>query len=199
MHHFIVLLSSCLIISSLSACVGVNKNKQTISYYDFGLPNSNNSAQSITSKILIQDPLSTESLNHNKIRYRLNYQNPARVFFYGESRWVSSPPVLLSGKIRTMVNVAKNPLNCSLKLKIEAFDHVFKTARASEGVVQLSAFVVENKSRMVIASQLITESAVASAPSAQGGVSALRQASETALSKAVEWGNMTSENSELCH
>lgn len=198
MRHFILLLSSCLAIGILTACVGVNNSRQNTSYYDFGLPNSDSRVEKITSKILIQDPLATESLNHNKIRYRLNYQNPTRVFFYGESRWTSTPPALLAGKLRTMVNVAKNPLNCSLKLKIEAFDHVFQTASASEGVVQLSALVVEQKTRAIVASQLITERAVASAPTAQGGVAALRQASETALIKAVEWGNIAAENSALC-
>ena len=199
MHHFILLLSSCLIISGLTGCVGVNKSRQNIAYYDFGLPSSNKPIQLITSKIYIQDTLATESLNHNKIRYRLNYQNPTRVFFYSESRWISSPSVLLSGKLRTMADVAKNPLNCSLKLRIEAFDHVFQTASASEGVVQLSAFLVEQKSRAIVASQLITEGAVASAPTAQGGVGALRQASEAALIKAVEWGNRVADNSARCH
>ena len=89
-------------------------------------------------------------------------------------------------------------MNCSLELKIEAFDHVFQTATASEGVVQLSALLVEKKSRKVISSQLITESAASASPNAQGGTAALRQASENALKKVIHWGNMIADNSALC-
>ena len=89
-------------------------------------------------------------------------------------------------------------MNCSLELKIEAFDHVFQTTTVSEGIVQLSALLVEKKSRKVISSQLITESAASASPNAQGGTAALHQASENALKKVIQWGNMVADNSALC-
>jgi cholesterol transport system auxiliary component len=184
MRHFIVLLISSLIVSSMVACVGTNKARQDLVIYDFGLPVSSENGQQITSKILFEAPLAAESLNHNQIRYRLNYQNPSRIFFYTERRWI--------------LNVAQNPLNCSLKLKIEAFDHVFQTATASTGVVQLSALLVDKKSRKIISSQLISESIASSSPNAQGGTAALNQASEVALKKAINWGNLIAESSALC-
>ncbi|OGV76364.1 MAG: hypothetical protein A3I83_05470 [Methylotenera sp. RIFCSPLOWO2_02_FULL_45_14] len=198
MRPIILLLTGSLIISGLVACVGVNKIKQNIVIYDFGLsvPNENN--QQITSKILLEEPVAAESLNHNKIRYRLNYQNPARIFFYTESRWAANPSELLSSKLNTLINVVSNPMNCSLRLKIEAFDHVFQTATISEGVVQLSALLVEKKSNEIISNQLITASIAASTPNAQGGTAALNQASEIALKKAIAWGNMMAENNTLC-
>lgn len=198
MRHFILLLASGLLVSVLVACVGINKAGQNTSIYDFGLSVSSESNQQIASKILLEKPVAAESLNHNKIRYRLNYQDPSRVFFYAESRWADPPSELLSNKLSKMVNLTKNPMHCSLELKIEAFDHVFQTATASDGIVQLSALLVEKKSRKIISSQLITESAASASPNAQGGTAALHQASENALKKAIHWGNMIADNSALC-
>ncbi len=198
MRHFILLLVSGLLLSNLAACVGINKSRQNLSIYDFGLSVSSESDQQIASKIMFEQPLAAESLNHNKIRYRLNFQDPLRVFFYAESRWAATPSELLSGKLSKMINLTKNPMNCSMELKIEAFDHVFQTTTASEGVVQLSALLVERKSRKVVSNQLITESAASASPNAQGGTAALHQASENALKKAIQWGNMVADNSALC-
>ena len=198
MRPAILLLSIGLIISTLNACVSLNKTKPNMAVYDFGLFIPTESSQQITSKILLDEPVAAEPLNHNKMRYRLNYQNPLRVFYYSESRWAATPSALFSSKLSQMVNVAKNPTNCSLKLKIEAFDHVFQTAATSDGVVQLSALVVERKSKKIVSSQLITESVMSLSPNAQGGAVALQQASENALKKVINWGNMMADDSELC-
>lgn len=203
MRPAILLLSVGLIISTLNACVSLNKTKQNVAVYDFGLSvpsegNQSESNQQLTLKILLDEPVAAESLNHNKIPYRLNYQNPLRVFYYSESRWAAKPSELFSSKLSKMVNVAKNSMPCSLKLKIEAFDHVFQTPSASEGFVQLSVSLIEKKSKKIISSQLITESVTSTSPNAQGGTVALQQASEHALKKVINWGNMMADDSELC-
>ncbi|MDO9393842.1 MAG: hypothetical protein Q7T42_07720 [Methylotenera sp.] len=198
MQPVILLLTVSLIASTLVACVGINKTSQNIAIYDFGLSVPSESNQTNTLKVLLEEPAAVESLNHNKIRYRLNYQNPSRVFFYTESRWAGLPTELFSSKLSKIVNLTKTPMNCSLKLKIEAFDQVFQTVATSEGIVQLSALVVEKKSKKIISSQLITESVTSLSPNAQGGTAALQQASENALKKVITWGNMIADNSELC-
>ncbi len=198
MQPNILLLTSSLIISTLAACVPINKTKQNTAVYDFGLSVPSESNQQITLKILLEEPVVAESLNHNKIRYRLNYQNPSRVFYYTESRWAATPSELFSSKLSKMVNLTNNPTNCSLKIKIEAFDHVFQTAATSDGIVQLSALVVERKSKKIVSSQLITESVTSPSPNAQGGTVALQRAGENALKKVINWGNMIADNSELC-
>ncbi|MDO9366351.1 MAG: hypothetical protein Q7T58_08480 [Methylotenera sp.] len=198
MRHFILVLTGSLMISGLAACVGINKTKLNMAVYDFGLSVSNENNQQITSKLLFEEPIAAESLNHNKIRYRLNYQNPSRVFFYTESRWAATPPELLSSKLTNLAHIANTTKNCSLKLKIEVFDHVFQSATASEGIVQLSAQLVEKKSKKIILTQLITESAPSSTPNAQGGAAALQMASENALKKAINWGNTAAESNLLC-
>jgi cholesterol transport system auxiliary component len=194
---FLIIVS--LILSTLPSCSGVNKTKQNIAVYDFGLFVPSESNQAITSKILIETPDAVESLNHNKVRYRLNYQNPSRVYFYSESRWAATPLELFSGKVSQMINITKTQKSCSLKLKIESFDHVFQTANASDGVVQLSALVIEKGTKKIVSNQLITESVISPTPNAQGGTAALGKASELSLRKAIDWGNKVAEDSELCH
>lgn len=198
MQPIILLLTGSLIASTLASCVGITKTSQNMAVYDFGLSVSNESNQQLTLKVLLEEPVAATSLNHNRIRYRLNYLNPSRVFFYTESRWVSAPTEMFSSKLSKMVNITKTPINCSLKLKVETFDHVFQTRATSEGIVQLNALVVERKSQKIISSQLITESVASLSPNAQGGTAALQQASEKALKNAINWGNMVAENSEPC-
>ncbi len=187
-----------LITLNLVACISTNKTKQNLVIYDFGLPVFSEHNQRSTSKIIIDKPTAADAFNHNKIRYRLMYQNPSRVFFYVESRWVTTPVELLSSKISQTVNLAKVSPNCSLKLKIEVFDHVFQTITDSEAVVQLSATIIERNTQKAIATQLFTEKVTSISPNAQGGTAALRDASEIALQKSIEWGSLVSEGSEVC-
>ena len=198
MRPIFLLIISSLLISTLVACVSIKQTKQNVAIYDFGLSTSINSGNQITSKLLLDTPVAVDSLSHNKIRYRLNYQNPSRVFFYTESRWAATPLELFSSKLSKMVNFSQTAKNCSLKLKIEAFDHVFQTTTTSEGVVQLSALVVEKKTQKIISSQIFTESALSITPNAQGGADAISQAVESSLKKAIDWGNLISDKSELC-
>lgn len=198
MRPIILLITSGLIMSTLAACTGIKKTKQDIAVYDFGLYASSERNQQITSKLSLEAPVAAEFLNHNKIRYRLNYQNPSRVFFYTESHWAATPLVLFSSKLSKMINLTKTPMNCSLKLKIEAFDHVFQTTTTSDGIVQLSALVIESKTQKIISGHLITENVMSLTPNAQGGTAAIGKATEGALKKAVDWGNMIADNSELC-
>jgi cholesterol transport system auxiliary component len=198
MRPIILLIITSLFISTLVACVDIKTTKQNIAIYDFGLSGSLNSSQQITSKLLLETPVAEASLNHNKIRYRLNYQSPSRVFFYTESRWAATPIELLSSKLSKMINFTQTPKNCSLKLKIEAFDHIFQTTTESAGIVQLSALVVERKTKKIISSQNFTESALSLTPNAQGGTTAISQAVESSVKKVIDWGNMIADNSERC-
>ncbi len=150
MQPTILLLSISLIISTLAACVSINKTKQNMAVYDFGLSIPNESDQQIISKIFLDEPVAVESLKHNKVRYRLNYQNPLRVFYYAESRWAATPSELLPIKQSSMGYLTNAPMNFRVNRKIEAFDHVFQTAATSSGIVQLSALVIEKKIKKTI-------------------------------------------------
>lgn len=194
MRFFIPVLTSV----ALCACVGLNKTTQNMAIYDFGLSTTSENNQLITSKISFDEITSVEGLNHHKIRYRLNYQNPSRVFFYSESRWASTPSELITGKLSAITSAASQSGNCNLTLKIEAFDHVFQSANMSQGIVQLNIALIEKRSKRVISKQRITESADAASPNAQGGTAALQAASENALNKAISWANTVISTNSIC-
>jgi cholesterol transport system auxiliary component len=199
MNKTLLIVFGSLILSALVGCVSGNHIKQNkLVVYDFGLSDASNHSQPLTSTTLLEKPVTADALNHNKIRYRLNYQNPSRVFYYAESRWATTPSELLASKINQIVNFNTTSTNCSLKLKIEAFDHVFRTTSDSDGVIQLSASVIERKTQKLMASQLITETVTATSSDATGGTAALQKASETALKKAIEWSSLIASENELC-
>ena len=204
MRHLSYLLFLSLLAGSLSACMG-GKTKPSPAIYDFGLTPAAETmaARDIKvqeTKVQMDEVTAAESLNSNRIRYRLNYQNPARVFSYTESRWAALPTELLSAKIRASSKTTpSNQANCGLKLQLEAFDHVFDSETASHGVIQLSVSLNDKKAQKIIASQQIEESAAAYTPDAKGGVAALNQASTTAIAKALDWGNVMAEKSAACH
>lgn len=195
MRHLYYLLLLSLLAGSLPACVG-GKPKPSPAVYDFGLISAKDATTMPETKVQIDHVTAAESLNSNRIRYRLNYQNPARVFSYTESRWAALPAELLSAKLRAS---SKTILaNCSLKLQVEAFDQVFDSETASHGVIQLGAILSDTRTRAVIAKERFEETAVAPTPDAKGGVAALNQASSAAISKVLNWGNAAAEKSEAC-
>jgi|GEM_PF-493038 len=198
MRPVILLLISSLFLSTLVACVGLNKSKQNIAVYDFGLSVPDETKPKITLKLSLEELSAADTLNQQNIRYRLNYQNPTRVFVYNDSRWATTPTELLLNKLSKMVSLRQPSMNCGLQLKIEAFDHVFQTKTISDGFIQMSATVVEKKSKKIISSQLMTESVRSLSANAQGGTAAMQQASENALKKAIQWANEIADNNETC-
>ncbi|MEZ0232725.1 MAG: hypothetical protein ACAH12_07780 [Methylophilaceae bacterium] len=198
MRYLILLI----ITSLLSACLSINADKQAKSgpvLYDFGLP-SMASKETVTSQLAIDAITAVDALNNNRIRYRLNYKNPAQVLTYTESRWTTAPAQLLSLQLRSLVKTSETPLsNCNLKIELDTFDHIFDSPTKSSAIVQMNAILIEKKSRKILASTMIEESATASSSDAKGGVAALTKASSIALQKAVTWGNTAVENAPGCH
>ena len=194
MRYFILLL---LIISQV-ACVGPGKAKPSLAVYDFGLASETSPEQRLIAKTDVEEITAADSLNTQQMRYRLSYENAARVYFYAESRWVAAPAELLSSKLNSLLQVDVQPRNCSLKLKLEVFDHVFMTPTSSEGVVYIGVVLADKKTRKVLASNLISESVAASTQNATGGAKALAQAGELALIKAISWANNQAEQNVIC-
>lgn len=196
----LVILTASLIALTLTSCVSVNASKQNFVLFDFGLSASDEIHQPVMSKIMLKEPIVAEALNHHKIRYRLNYNNPSRVYFYAKSRWAAAPQELLMSKASQIISYETAlPSKCSLQLKIEAFDHVFSTVEISYGVIQLNAHVRDKRTYQIIASHLFSESVISSTADAQGGTAALEQASEIALRKIIMWSNKVLDNNEQCN
>lgn len=199
MRHFILLLVSSLIISGVVACVGINKTKQNMSIYDFGLATASVNEPQPASQFLIEDISAPESFNNNRIRYRLNYENAARVYSYTESRWLAPPAELLTHRLRILVNATSGPQNCTLKMQLAAFDHVFDSQTASKGVAIILAELVNTKTHKPVMSRRIEEFVAAQSQDAKGGVAALKNAGDKALINTLAWGKSAAEASAACH
>lgn len=178
----------------LSGCLSTNKAGPESAVYDFGL---NTDSTRIDSKVDIGRVTAIDAIDHRRMRYRLNYKNPTQVFTYTQSRWASSPADLLAAKLRSIANTSSSS-NCSLRLQIEIFDHILETPNTGNGVVRLHVSLNENKSRQVVASHQIQESAPAPSADGKGGVMALNQASTKAIVKTLEWANTAAGKSPQC-
>jgi len=187
-----------LLVTSLIACAGPGKSKQNMAIYDFGLPIAGNAGSSFLSQTVVLEVSAADALNTQHIRYRLNYDNPARVFTYTESRWAATPAELLTAKLGSVIQQGNDASGCSLRIKVQAFDHVLSSITASEGVVQLSAVLLDRKSRKILASEVVTATALAGTANAQGGTKALAQASESVLVKVINWANAEAAKHASC-
>jgi ABC-type uncharacterized transport system auxiliary subunit len=184
-----------LAVSLLTGCLGGVKVKPAHAVYDFGLdPSASAAPRSQSSEVHIETITAVDPLNSNRIRYRLNYQNPTQVLAYTESRWAAQPADLLAAMAGT--STSQSP--CMVQLQLMAFDQVFETPASSYSIVQMNAVLKEKKTRKIIAHQKIQEQAPASSADAKGGVAALKQASSSALEKAISWGNDAAVASEVC-
>ncbi len=195
-HYFF----ATLMLTVVTACVNIHGNDQVKTgpaFYDFGL--SVDRSFNIETTLSIEQISAIDALNNNRIRYRLDYQNPSQVFTYNDSRWVIPPAQLLNHVVRTrIITMTSNVPNCGLKLQIEGFDHVFNSPTESQGIVEISAMLVIKKTHQVISNTLISQSSPANSADASGGTAALQKASYGALQTALAWGNTTASNSAEC-
>ncbi len=187
-----------LLVILLGGCVG-NKSRPSPAVYDFGLAAASENERQSEIQFLIENISAPELLNSNRIRYRLNYENAVRVYSYSESRWLAPPAELLTHRLRFLVNTAPGPQSCTLKIQLAAFDHVFDSLTASEGVAIMFVELVNTKTRKSIRSQRIEESVAAQSHDAKGGVAALKNAGDKALVNSLAWGISAAKASAACH
>lgn len=181
-------------IGLLTGCLSANKPGPESAVYDFGL---HDETVRTNTRVNIGKVSAEDAIDHRRIRYRLNYQNPAQVFSYTQSRWSSSPADLLSAKLRSMASVS-NVSNCSVMIHIEAFDQVFETANSSNGVVKLHAMLFAQKTRQPLLNHLVQENAPAPSADAKGGVAALDEASTRAIVRILEWADSAAAQATEC-
>ena len=191
-------LFSVLLITLLVGCLG-NKTQPSLAIYDFGLAVAPINEQLSEIPFLIEDVSAPESINNNRIRYRLNYDNAARLYNYTESRWLASPAELLTHRLRVLTRTTPTFQSCTLKMQLATFDHVFDSQNVSKGVVILLAELVDTKTRKLVLSQRIEESVATSSQDAKGGVAALKIAGDNALINALAWGKSAVETAAACH
>lgn len=182
------------LVSLLTACLGANRPGPESAIYDFGLKNE---PGRIDTLVDIGRITAVDAVDHRRMRYRLDYQNPAQVHSYAQSRWSSSPAALLESKMRSMTNAAKQA-RCAIHLEIDAFDQVFVNPDASSGVVSLHATLYAKQPRRNLYSHTIQTSAAAPSADSKGGVAALDNASSQAIRQILQWADETAARTPEC-
>ncbi len=190
MRYFFYL---CLI-SLLTACLGAHRPAPESAVYDFGLPDE---AARIDTSVDIGRITAVDAIDHRRMRYRLQYQNPTQVHTYTQSRWSDSPAALIASKLHSSVNPSKSAA-CAIHLEIESFDQIFTSPETSSGMVRLHVTLYAKASRQNLHSHMLQASAPAPSADSRGGVAALHEASKEALKQALQWADTTAAQTAAC-
>lgn len=169
----------------LSSCGSLPKAGPQAALYDFGIGTA--APDIALTNIRVTSIEAGPGLDGSGMRYRLAYQNPARVYTFTESRWVSSPEKLLAGRLQQRLQ-ASGEGNCSLIITLDAFDQIFDQPDRSHALVQMHAILKRGSGRQsIIQSFQAKAEHAADSADARGGVAALVTASDHALAEIAGW------------
>lgn len=188
----------------LFGCSLLYKHSNSVTFYDLSSQQSQNllqqplqQAQLSKRNILISDASAPPWLDNTAIYYRLAYHNSAQFHRYANSRWIASPTVLLSQKMRDRIakemgsqvinnnNTAK--ADHILHIELEEFAQIFDSAQQSHALIALRASLIKRNTRDVIAQNYFSTQAAAPSSDAGGAVAALSAASDQLINKLIAW------------
>ena len=180
----------------LAACA-LGPQAKPVAVYDFGMPPPAAPAARIAGPLRVADVAAPAWLDSPAIVYRLAYQDPARREVYSLSRWAGTPAALLTQRLRTRLAAATmgGVLGAgdgarsayTLVVELDDFSHVFDTVEASRGVVRVRATLIATVQRTLVAQHSFSAERSAAGANAQGGVSALVQASDELIEQVLAW------------
>jgi cholesterol transport system auxiliary component len=176
-------LTSAALTLLLIGCGGLGKAGPQAALYDFGITPGE---PAVALPLRLAGVEAAPGLEGVEMRYRLAYQNPARVFAYTESRWAAPPDKLLAQRLEQRLLPAGSA-QCTLRVTLETFDQVFDKPDSSRGVVRLLASLSQGRARgPAVQSSIAAEQATPSAD-ARGGVAALTAATDNAIAQLLAW------------
>tara|TARA_B100000676_G_scaffold308913_1_gene370995 strand:+ start:4909 stop:5544 length:636 start_codon:yes stop_codon:yes gene_type:complete len=190
----------------LTGCSLTPQKGKLISVYDFGFAEATNTSsklpeqkQELPLSLLITEVRSPVWLNNNTIQYRLAYQNPNQSYKYANSRWTSSPAMLLTHYIRNNIVINTNNKLIStntgaradfiLDLELEEFSQIFNTADTSYALIKLRAHIINREARLLKAQHTFNIKLKAPTANAAGAVHALSKSSKKLTIDLNNWLN----------
>lgn len=190
------------ILFALGACSILPSDKpKDLATYDLGLFRPPAKVTALATQVLIPDVEAPQWLEGSGIYYRLGYQNPARLEPYANSRWIASPASLITMRLRQRFAHASSkgattPDDVSradyvLRVQVEEFSQIFETPTSSSAIVRMTANLIGAKDRVLVAQKSFNISRKAETPDAPGGVRALSEGTEDAISEILEWAGKT--------
>jgi len=123
------LILSCLCAALLASCSVFHKHADPLAFYDLKTQRLQSSLDISKQKerlhkrnILISDASAPSWLDNTAIHYRLEFHNSAQLHRYANSRWIASPTVMLTQKMRDQI--AKSTGNPVIKNNSKATDQL---------------------------------------------------------------------------
>jgi cholesterol transport system auxiliary component len=171
--------------------------------YDLGPanpPNSPNAAAtsgtsgtSVTlPAVKLLDLTATESLDSDKLIYRLSYADAQQTASYANSHWTMAPSQLLTQRLRNALSARGTVLSGAdsvrapvLKVELSEFEQVFDSRSESHGAVTARATLTQ--AGKVIGQHTFIARAPARSADAAGGAQALAVASDDLVAQIAAW------------
>lgn len=203
MKNFLIT-PALLLMALLQGCSVFHTHSNPIATYDLGTQSSKNSLDISKQKahlqkknILISDASAPSWLDNTAIYYRLAYHNSAQLHRYANSRWIASPTVMLTQRMRDQIadntgsQIIKNNNTAKTEyivhIELEEFIQVFDSAQRSHGSIALRASLIKHSTRNLIAQNYFSTQVAAPTSDANGAVMALSNASSELIGKIIEW------------
>lgn len=180
---------------ALAGCTVLPQPRPPQSLYDFGAPAAWNSPH-LSASLAIARVAAPDWLESPTLQYRLAYRDALRYQGYAGSRWVASPPQLLTERLRQAAAQASSrgavregegvKADYLLRVELEEFSQVFDSPQASRGVVRARASLVR-EGRVLAAQKGFAVEKPAATPDAAGGAQALAAAADQLVLEVLAW------------
>jgi cholesterol transport system auxiliary component len=149
----------------------------------------------IDATFLIPPVSASPWLDNTGILYRLAYQDASRPDAYAQNRWVMTPALLLTERLRARFAGASRGVltaqdgakaDYALRIELEDFSQTFDAAQSSKASVRLRASLIDLATRALHAQKSFSMERPA-APNAPGAAQSLAAASDAVVEDLVAW------------
>jgi len=167
--------------------------------FDLGPPRAQPVSPVINATVLIPAVSASPWLDTPNIMYRLAYRDAGRPEAYAQHRWVMSPALLLSERLRGRFAAATRGVvntqdgaraDYSLRIELEDFSQSFDTANSSQANVRLRATLIDLNTRALHAQKSFGVARPA-APNAPGAAQSLAVASDAVVEELLAWATQS--------
>jgi cholesterol transport system auxiliary component len=159
--------------------------------YDFGPPNPAASAGTQPA-VKVLDISAPDTLESDKLIYRLSYADAQQTASYANSHWTMAPSQLLTQRLRNALSSRGTVLTGAdgvrapvLKVELSQFEQVFDSQSESHAAVTARATLTQNGK--VLGQRTFISRAPSSSADAAGGAQALAAASDDLVSQISAW------------
>ncbi len=199
MQKYINYLILLIIYSILSGCALGPEKRDPPAVFDLGPPRAQPVSPVINATVLIPAVSASPWLDTPNIMYRLAYRDAGRPEAYAQHRWVMSPALLLSERLRGRFAAATRGVvntqdgaraDYSLRIELEDFSQSFDTANSSQANVRLRATLIDLNTRALHAQKSFGVARPA-APNAPGAAQSLAVASDAVVEELLAWATQS--------